>query len=302
MPESRIQTPRHPDATQPVGGAVGAAVDATPPGAAGELVAGAHFGLGDRYRLRRLLGTGGMASVWLADDFGGAEPVAEAVAVKILADSLALDPQFVDRFRREAQIAGTLRHPRLVAVVDDGGDHRRPYLAMEYVRGKTLAQRMKADDPPDAMTLARHLLEAVAYVHDSGVVHRDIKPSNLLLTDTGEAKLFDFGIALSPAAARLTQTGEVMGTARYVAPEVLEGVAPTYRSDLYSCGVLLEVCVGASAPPVLWDVIDACTRLRTAERPASAREALALLERAGPARTPRPRSHPSTTRGAEPCR
>lgn len=258
--------------------------------AAGELVPGALFGLKDRYRLRQLLGTGGMASVWLADDRHGAHPV----AVKILADSLALDPRFVHRFRREAQIAGTLRHPRLVAVVDDGGDHRRPYLAMEYVRGQTLAQRMKADDPPEATRLARHLLEAIGFVHSADVLHRDVKPANVLLTESGDAKLFDFGIALSPASARLTRTGEVLGTDRYVAPEVLEGVAPTVRSDLYSCGVLLEVCVGASASTALWDVIDALTRLSTTERPASAAEALAMLDAAS-------RSRPHATRGAGPC-
>jgi serine/threonine-protein kinase len=253
------------------------AYDATVPRA--ELVTGALFGRDDRYRLRRLLGTGGMASVWLADDHGTlARDAAGTVAVKILADSLALDPAAVDRFRQEGEIARRLQHPRVVRVHDDGGEHRRPYLAMEYVHGQTLAQRMKDDNPPEAHRLARQMLEAVSVVHGAGVLHRDIKPSNVLITPTDDVKLFDFGIALSPRAQRLTATGHVMGTARYVAPEVLRGQEPDERSDLYACGVLLEVCAGATASPAMWKVIDALTRARPHERPPSAAAALHLLD------------------------
>jgi serine/threonine protein kinase len=285
-----------PDPTQPFPAAAPLCApiyDAMVPRA--ELVAGAPFGRGNRYRLRQLLGTGGMASVWLADDLGtGTAAPPPRVAIKILADSLALDPGSVDRFRREAKIASALRHPRVVSVHDDGGDHRRPYLAMDYVDGQTLAQRMMADDPPDASHLARQLLEAVAFIHGAGVLHRDIKPSNVLINPDGDVMLFDFGIALSPSAQRLTQAGHVMGTARYVAPEVLRGQPPDERADLYSCGVLLEVCAGVAASPSLWHVIDALTRALPEERPPSAAAALLLLD------GPRP-SIPATRRPLQPA-
>lgn len=275
-PESDLTQPFTPDLAPPAPGQPVPLFDTTVPRA--ELVAGALFGRGNRYRLQQLLGTGGMASVWRADDLSSLPVGApRTVAIKILADSLALDPGFVDRFRQEAQIASMLQHPRVVGVHDDGSDHRRPYLAMEHVRGATLAERMKADDPPEAGRLARQLLEGVAFLHRVGVLHRDIKPSNILITAEGDAKLFDFGIALSSQAQRLTQVGHVMGTARYVAPEVLRGQVPDERSDLYACGVLLEVCAGATATPALWQVIDALTRTDPAERPASAEHALAAL-------------------------
>jgi serine/threonine protein kinase len=229
--------------------------------------------LAGRYRLDRLLGTGGMASVWLATD----EKLERPVAVKLLSEPLATDPSFVARFVREAQLAARLSHPNLVHVYHlEGGE--RPYLVMEYVSGGTLASAVSADDGPDPRRVARELLAALSTVHGAGIVHRDVKPQNVLIDDDGRSRLTDFGIARPSDATSLTQTGEVLGTMRYMAPELREGRPPTPRSDLYSVGVLLEECFAESAPP---DVLDLAARLSAndpRDRPASASEALRDLD------------------------
>jgi serine/threonine protein kinase len=247
------------------------------PGGRGEIAVGARFGPEARYLLRRVLGTGGMASVWLAEPANG-----PAVAVKILSDSLALDPAFVARFREEAALGARLSHPGLVQTVEDGGAHRRPYLAMEYVAGETLADLLRNGRAHhlNLVRLARELLEVLAYVHGEGVLHRDVKPSNVLFDASGHVKLFDFGIALSPESNRLTQTGQVMGTARYAAPEVLVGREPDERSDLFSCGRLLEQCAGSAAPPGLDELVEVLTRQPPHRRPTSAAHALVILNTA----------------------
>lgn len=252
-----------------------------------ELVPGAA--LDDRYRLKSLLGTGGMASVWLAHD----ERLERPVAVKVLSDTLALDPGFVARFEREARIAGALAHPHLVRVYDYSAHGSRPYLVMEYVPGGTLAERMRAPDGGiwDPVALSLELLDALSYVHASGILHRDIKPANVLIGADGRARLTDFGIAAPPDATRLTATGELIGTQRYLAPEVLRGAPPDIRSDLYACGVLIEECAGAAAPEDLLRLVAHLTAPDPALRPASATAARCALEGVGPAPSPRPAAH-----------
>jgi hypothetical protein len=234
--------------------------------------------LKDRYRLDRLLGHGGMASVWLADD----EVLDRPVAVKVLADTIASDPEFLARFRREARVAARLSHPNLIGVFDYADGDERPYLVMEYVPGESLAERMARKAGVDCERLARELLGALAHIHAAGIVHRDVKPGNVLLGPDGSAKLIDFGIALPVDATALTRTGHLLGTARYIAPEVMAGGPATERSDLYSCGILLRDCGGdrlsGPLPTLLARLCDEDPR----RRPPSAKAALLETRRAVP--------------------
>jgi TolA-binding protein len=229
-----------------------------------------------RYRIERLLGRGGMASVWRAND----TVLDRAVAVKVLADTIASDPEFQIRFRREAHVVAGLRHPNLLSLYDYAGGDERPYLVMEYVSGGSLAERIASGRAIDCSRLAAELLGAVAHIHAAGIVHRDIKPQNILLRPDGSVKLIDFGIALPPDATSLTRTGHLLGTARYLAPELMDGGAATKRSDLFSCGIVLRECVDAGLAderlrgPVEW----LCAEDPRA-RPPSADAALDRIER-----------------------
>jgi eukaryotic-like serine/threonine-protein kinase len=231
--------------------------------------------LKERYRLERLLGHGGMASVWLADD----EVLDRPVAIKVLSDAIASDPEFVARFRREARVAAGLSHPNLIGIYDYAEGEERPYLVMEYVPGENLAERLAGGGEVDAERLALALLGALAHIHHGGILHRDVKPQNVLLAPDGGVKLIDFGIALPRDATALTQTGNLLGTARYAAPEVMRGQPATERSDLYSCGVVLRDCLAAGSSPALAGLVERLTDEEPSRRPASATEALARLER-----------------------
>jgi eukaryotic-like serine/threonine-protein kinase len=230
--------------------------------------------LKDRYRLERTLGRGGMAAVWLGHD----EVLDRPVAVKVLSDTIAGDPGFVARFRREAHTAAGLSHPNLVDVYDFSEEGERPYLVMQFVPGENLAERLERGRGVDCEQLARELLEALAHIHAAGILHRDVKPANVIVEPGGTAKLIDFGIALPRDATALTSTGLVLGTERYAAPEVMEGEAATERSDLYSCGVVLRACADG-ASPALRRLVEWLTSRDARERPRSARDALARLER-----------------------
>ena len=233
--------------------------------------------LKDRYRLERTLGRGGMAAVWLGHD----EVLDRAVAVKVLSDTIAGDPGFVARFRREARTAAGLSHPNLVGVYDFSEEGERPYLVMQFVPGESLAARLERGEGVDRDKLARELLDAVAHIHEVGILHRDIKPGNIIVEPDGTAKLIDFGIALPADATALTSTGLVLGTERYAAPEVMEGQPATERSDLYSCGLVLRSCHGPCSP-ALGALIEAMTSKDPRHRPLSARHALEQLDRPHP--------------------
>ena len=230
--------------------------------------------LKDRYRLERTLGRGGMAAVWLGHD----EVLDRPVAVKVLADTIASDPGFVTRFRREATTAAGPTHPNLVGVYDFSEEGERPYLVMQFVPGESLAERLERGEPLDRAKLARELLQALDHIHRAGILHRDVKPGNVILEPDGTAKLIDFGIALTRDATALTSTGLVLGTERYAAPEVMEGRPASERSDLYSLGVVLRACPGAG--PAGFDrLVEWLADPEPGNRPASARQALARLER-----------------------
>ncbi|MDX6581844.1 MAG: eukaryotic-like serine/threonine-protein kinase [Solirubrobacterales bacterium] len=229
--------------------------------------------LGGRYLLDRRLGHGGMAVVWLATD----ERLGREVAVKVLSDTLTADHDYLGRFRREAQVAAGLQHPNLVSVYDyDAGE--RPYLVMEYIEGGDLAAATEAGAIPPAGLIARELLSALRHIHSAGILHRDIKPANVLIDSYGHARLSDFGIARPRDATALTSTGQVIGTERYLAPELMEGEPASERSDLYALGVMLADLGGME-----YGEARLADRLRDpdpAVRPASASLALAELERA----------------------
>jgi hypothetical protein len=232
--------------------------------------------LGDRYRVESRIASGGMATVWLAHD----EELGRKVAIKVLSDVLAEDPTYAERFRREARVAARVSNQNLVRVFDYSARSERPYIVMEYVEGGTLADRVAAGDAEelDCDRLARELLGALAAIHAAGVIHRDVKPSNVLLDPDGRARLTDFGIAQPEDATELTQTGQVLGTLKYMAPEVLTGNPATERSDLYALGVVLKESLVGREVPRLEALMDRLTATDPHERPGSATQALTLLE------------------------
>ena len=193
-----------------------------------------------RYRIELQLALGGMAVVYLARD----EELRRPVAIKVLAEHLAHDDEFRDRFLREARLAGRLAHPNVVQVYDVGETDGRPFIVMEFVPGKTLAQCGKV--PPErAVALGLQACAGLQHAHEAGLVHRDVKPGNLLLRDDDVLKIADFGIARAAEATRHTQVGTILGTAAYLAPEQAAGEEVTAAADIYSLGaVLYELLTG----------------------------------------------------------
>ena len=238
------------------------------------LAAGTELAEG-RYALVEHLGSGGMASVWLATD----ERLGRQVAVKVMADLLADDARWLARFRREAKAAAALSHPNIVKVFDFGIEGGRPYLIMAHVPGGSLRDRLGEDGTTelDAEALARELLGALAHVHAAGIVHRDVKPGNILLDAEGRTHLTDFGIARPQDATAMTQTGMVLGTIRYLAPEVAAGEPATERSDLYAAGCVLREVSGVRPSARLASLVETLTSEDPERRPASAEAALRAL-------------------------
>ena len=198
--------------------------------------------LGDRYKLGEMIGTGGMADVYIADD----ERLSRKVAVKVLRSDLARDPSFVARFRKEAFAAAGLNHPGIVAVYDSG-EEPAPYIVMELVSGHTLRELIHNGEhlPIDrVLEIAEGILAALEYSHERGIVHRDIKPANVMITDQGVVKVMDFGIARIDSNS-MTKTGIAMGTPNYISPEQLKGLPIDRRADLFSLGVVMyEMLLG----------------------------------------------------------
>jgi serine/threonine-protein kinase len=199
-----------------------------------------------RYRVLRRLGTGGMAEVWCAED----QVLGRDVALKLLGSRYAEDPEFQERFRREARAAAGLTHPNIVGIFDRAEWDGTPYIAMELVDGRTLKDLViqRGPMPVDvAIDLTEQLLKALGYAHKRGIVHRDVKPQNVLLDGEGQAKVADFGIARA-ANSDMTETGAIVGTVQYVSPEQAHGQAVDHRSDLYSAGVVLYELLTGRVP------------------------------------------------------
>ena len=257
-----------------------------------------------RYELVRPLGHGAMATVDLAQDVELDRPV----ALKRLAENLARDEDLRRRFVREARLAARLAHPNVVRVFDVGEDDGRPFIAMEYVEGETLAElvaRRGPLPPAEAATLGMQMCAGLAAAHAAGLVHRDVKPQNLLLGTDGVLKLGDFGIAVGYEGTRLTLAGTVLGTAGYLAPEQARGEEVTAAADIYAVGaVLYELLTGEPSltagslaelgsedgfkasdlaarrpdvPAELVAAVTACLSVRPEDRPASAAALARLL-------------------------
>lgn len=253
---------------------------------------------GGRYTVERELGRGAMAVVMLAHDATLDRPV----ALKLLSASAAADGELRERFLREGRFAAQLAHANVVAVYDTGEEDGRPYIVMECVQGESLAELARRRGPlpaEEVVELGRQACAGLEHAHSRGLVHRDVKPQNLLLRDDGTLKVADFGIARSGSgAATITQAGTLLGTAAYMAPEVVAGDPATTASDVYSLGgVLYELVSGrpprraatiaelardepvrppselvAGVPAQLETTILRCLEREPARRPASARE------------------------------
>jgi eukaryotic-like serine/threonine-protein kinase len=208
--------------------------------------------LGGRYALGEMIGTGGMADVFIGDD----TRLNRKVAIKVLRRDLARDPSFVARFRKEALAAGGLNHSGIVSVYDSGEENNSPYIVMELITGESLRQLLQKGLIPQARALeiVEGILQALEYSHKEGIVHRDIKPGNIMITDSGDIKVMDFGIARATddIGATMTNTWNVVGTAQYLSPEQATGEMADGRSDLYSLGCLMyELLTGR--PPFTGD-------------------------------------------------
>ena len=201
-----------------------------------------------RYRVLSHIADGGMASVYVALD----ERLDREVALKVMRPSLAADETFVSRFRREARSAARLSHPNVVAVYDQGEDEGRMFLAMELVNGHTLRQVMQDEGPLTpraALDIIDAVLQALGAAHSAGLIHRDVKPENVILREDGVVKVADFGLARAVTSATSTaQTGVLLGTVAYLAPEQVERGIADARSDVYAAGLLLfEMLTGTKA-------------------------------------------------------
>jgi eukaryotic-like serine/threonine-protein kinase len=201
-----------------------------------------------RYELRTLVGSGGMADVFLADD----EVLGREVALKMLKDRYAENEEFVERFKREARSAAALSSPYIVPIFDRGEtDDGTYYITMEYLPGGTLRERIVATGalrPQAAAEVALQVAEALKTAHVRGVVHRDIKPRNILLADSGHVKVADFGIARAVEATTISQSGDILGSSKYMSPEQAAGEQVGPASDLYSLGVVLYEMLTGRVP------------------------------------------------------
>jgi eukaryotic-like serine/threonine-protein kinase len=214
--------------------------------------------LGDRYQVGELLGYGGMAEVHRGRDLR----LGRDVAIKMLRTDLARDATFQERFRREAQNSAALNHPAIVAVYDTGEEvsstgEKLPFIVMEFVNGRTLKEVLAQEQriqPRRALEIIADICAALEFSHRHGIIHRDIKPGNVMITQNGQVKVMDFGIAraLASGATTMTQTSAVIGTAQYLSPEQARGESVDARSDVYAAGcVLFELLVGH--PPFVGD-------------------------------------------------
>ena len=203
--------------------------------------------IGNRYRIVKLLGRGGMADVYLAYD----EILKREVAVKIMKSDMADDPLALERFKREAGAVTKLSHPNIVDVYDVGDDGDKHYIVMEYVRGYTLKQLIQKRGPlpvKEAVWVIRQLAGALIEAHRNNIIHRDVKSQNVLIKDDGTIKLSDFGIALANGAMQLTHEDSVIGSVHYLAPELSKGKQATMQSDIYSLGIVFFELLTGDVP------------------------------------------------------
>ncbi|HEY3962302.1 MAG TPA: protein kinase [Gaiellaceae bacterium] len=202
----------------------------------------------DRYEVEELVGAGGMSSVYRAHD----RLLDRKVALKVMHQQFVDEPEYVERFRREARSVAALSHPNVVTVIDRGEHAGRQYIVFEYVDGENLKQMIQRRGPAPvatALELTIQIGEALSFAHQQGLVHRDVKPQNILLNGDGRAKVTDFGIARSLDLQQgVTQTGTVLGTSDYIAPEQAQGQHVDEQTDVYSLGVVLYELLTSEVP------------------------------------------------------
>lgn len=203
--------------------------------------------IAERYELLELIGQGGMADVYLAKDI----ILNRTIAIKILRTSLAKDPIYVTRFQREASVAAALSHKNIVEIYDVGEDEDKYYIVMEYVPGTTLKElilKRGALHYVEAIDIMKQVVGGIAKAHQLGIIHRDLKPQNILVTDSGVAKIADFGIASMQSLAQVTQTDVIMGSLHYLAPEIARGEKATVQSDIYALGIAFYELLRGEVP------------------------------------------------------
>jgi predicted Ser/Thr protein kinase len=205
----------------------------------GELIAG-------RYELEKLVGSGGMSNVFRAHD----RLLERTVALKILHEQYTRDEDYVERFRREARAVAQLAHPNIVTVIDRGEQEGRQFIVFEYIDGDNLKELSNRGplEVREAIRLTLQVARALSFAHERGLVHRDVKPQNVLLNEDGQAKVTDFGIARSLDVHGVTQTGTVLGTSDYIAPEQARGQKVDPKTDIYSLGVVLYELLSGEVP------------------------------------------------------
>ena len=200
--------------------------------------------IGGRYKIKSHLGTGGMATVYLAQDL----ILERLVAVKVLRFDFHTNQDAMRRFQREAQSATQLVHPNIVGVYDVGEEQGTHYIVMEYVKGTDLKEyiRQRGPLPPrEAVRIMTQIVSAISVAHQNRIIHRDIKPQNILIDEEGNVKITDFGIAIALSETSLTQTNTLLGSVHYLSPEQARGGMATIRSDIYALGIVLyELLVG----------------------------------------------------------
>ena len=239
----------------------------------------------ERYRVEGRLGHGGMATVFLAHD----RKLDRPVAIKLLADNLAGDEEVRARFTREARLAAKLDHPNVVQVYDVGEEDDRPYIVMELVAGGTLGDRLERRGRSlpllEGLPLLRQMCDGLGHAHARRLVHRDVKPQNLLLRRADDClKVADFGIARAAEETRLTRTGNVIGTDRYMAPEQLADGRISPATDVFACGVVADEVLPKRRPPELIEIVKRCLEVNPRDRFPDAdalSEALASVDQNG---------------------
>lgn len=203
--------------------------------------------IAERYLLKKLIGQGGMADVYLADD----TILKRTVAVKVMRSSLNGDPVYVTRFHREARAAAALSHKNIVEIYDVGEDGDDYYIVMEYVPGQTLKElihKRGALHFVEAIDIMKQVVSAVSCAHALGIVHRDLKPQNIMVTDSGVVKIGDFGIASIQSLSQVTQSDTIMGSLHYLAPEIARGEKATPQSDIYALGIVFYELLRGEVP------------------------------------------------------
>jgi eukaryotic-like serine/threonine-protein kinase len=206
----------------------------------GETIAG-------RYEVEELVGHGGMSSVYKARD----ALLERHVALKILHEQYSTDEDFVERFKREARSVAQLQHPNIVTVIDRGEEDGRQYIVFEYIEGENLKEHVVRKgrlDVREALEIADEVARGLAFAHEQGLIHRDVKPQNVLLNGDGRAKVTDFGIARTLDVDGMTQTGTVLGTSNYIAPEQASGQPVDAHSDVYALGAVLYELLAGEVP------------------------------------------------------